>query len=441
VRAIPAQPASWSVINLDVPLVEDGALLLRFARGDVGGSPDGLMLVVNSEDSSVLPGTLEMLELSTDPLYAVFHFDESIGVDRMLFVSGSSSQSSVYGGVAETTDAFAGALPSMSLSVTAEVARSATKQLCCMRTLSTSPIGPITPPCLVTRAMQLPALQIDLGLDGTSPVNRQYLYRAALTSPELKQGAWSFATTAGFRASIASSVEADEYCYRVEAYRITDGELVTLAEACVPHTQGTLTEVGPDESTIMATLDVRGCTAPHPDLLQAWCDANREICGDPVSPASYHCMQAMFDAVCEDHPDSGKGLVDVVEDAIGGSGGSGGMNAAGQGASGGASGAGGNAGSAAGAGESGSAGAAAGMGGDDGQGVAGAAAAASAQADAHGCGSANENARGECRKSSSSGCSAAISEHGGRARASGRWLLLGFGLGVIAIRRRLRSRA
>lgn len=325
--AVPALPASWTLVNTDLPLVEDGVLLFHFDAGDYASDAVTLNPSVTDDLGTIMPGVVEMLEVSPD--YAIYRFDSTMPAGRTFSVSDTTA--SLWGSFTSTGPFVAGT-PEASVTATAGIRLETQEQVCCAGTTFLSPFGTPAPNCLVLRSQERVQLSVSATLTMNDSSSRQYLYRPVLTAPAEAPGAWRAASQTAIGWQLVSPSEADEYCVRFEAYRLLDGERIVIDERCVAHDLGELGEAGPDEAAIMTALDVRGCLIPPAPLQTAWCEVNGTACSDAASPSQTACTQANYDASCPDDAPNNGSLIDLVPDDLVGSAGAAGSATGGGGA-------------------------------------------------------------------------------------------------------------
>jgi hypothetical protein len=328
VNAVAARPASWQLVNADVPVVQDGVLLFRFDPGQINVGGVALAPMVTDSTGMVVPGSVEMLDIATG--FAVYRFDAALGSGTFMV---SDPASMLYNTPFTTTGPFVSDAPAAIIATTPGVQTQTLEQACCSGTTLISPFGPTAPACVVLRAAQYPQVFVTATLPANDSSSRQYLYRVVMTAPSEAEGAWrpaSEAAAVGW--SLATTDVGMEYCFRLEAHGLLDGETQVLDEQCVPRAQNTQGEVGPDEAAIAAALAVQGCLAPPAQLEAAWCEVNRSACTDPSDPSYSTCMQTSFDTICTDHPPSDDSLVDLVDMGASGTGAAGSNGGAGSGA-------------------------------------------------------------------------------------------------------------
>jgi hypothetical protein len=260
-----------------------------------------------------VPGTVELLTLDGALRYATFRFDSALSSEGTYSVDGlapSPAQSFVKGGPFVDTPLAPNVTGVEGIQLEPQDKR------CCVGT-QRALLPPGTAPCLAVVSLQVAQVSVGAGFALDDSSSRQYLYRATLTAPELIVSPyWLPAIEAAAHAwTLATKMPADELCYRVEAYRLSDGNQSVIAEGCAPAPAGALALTGPSEQDVAAALDVSACLTAPAGLTAAWCEVNRMACMDHAkqNPIRMDCDAAKFDTTCAAYPHSDKSLADLVE--------------------------------------------------------------------------------------------------------------------------------
>jgi hypothetical protein len=172
---------------------------------------------------------------------------------------------------------------------------------------------PAPPRCFALVSLHEAQVQVRARFAFDDSSSRQYMYRAALTKPELRQGSWLTANEAAVGATLVTDQPTDELCYRVEAARLTDGEQSVVAEGCVPASADLPRSTAPSDGEVAAVLDIAACPGPTQALRAAWCEVNRSACLDPNSASRKACDAIHFETLCAWYPASDRSLVELVE--------------------------------------------------------------------------------------------------------------------------------
>jgi hypothetical protein len=328
-HAIPARPSYWRFANGDAPIAQDGVFLFVLERTEQSTFLEPMIMLLDPMDGAVA-GVIELVTAEGESDMRIFRPSAALEMIEGSYTLLGDFEASPLTFQASTSPIAEG-MPLGAISVNQGVTLEVTQQSCC-RPPSVSIPG-ITGTCVSIRSRQRPHLQVVFTSGPTDSSARQFVYRAQLTENAQAEGTWRSATDAASGWLLTAAELAEEYCYRVEAHRLTDGEAFVLEEACVARTHGPLEEVGPDESMLRAQLGVQNCSDPSMPLAAAWCEVNRAACAEPANESA--CAVAPYAQLCAGFSSDGKTLVELVEEGIAGEqAGAGGANAGAGGAAG-----------------------------------------------------------------------------------------------------------
>jgi hypothetical protein len=300
--AVAVTPGAWIVGNAETPIPANGVVLLHYLPGTFATAP-------------VDEGFPELLDLRGVPIAStVERLSVSAPHKRVMRPAAPLEPGTTYS--VEPVQYFAVELNAGAPVTTFEPPRlSATLlgtptpgtravQRCCE--LDSAATGN----CLRVMQAQVPTLTIKTPIADDDSIARQFVYRALLTNPGERTPleSWLSASEIRYGWSLLAARPAEQYCYRIEAYRLTDGPRFTLVAACASRSLE-LTYATDEE--IRAALDIDGCALPPGELTQAWCEVNRATC----ATSSAACEAASYSATCAAFPPFGASLSELVASA------------------------------------------------------------------------------------------------------------------------------
>lgn len=305
--ALIVPPSGWTLANTDTPLVLDGVLLFRF-QNELGIAPP-LTPTVFDPQGAMVAGTVELiaLESNASATFGIFRPSEALTEPGQYQLQGVDQfQSFTFSVLDGFLDPDA---PPMNAIGTRTTQLIPLLELCCENAEHIE-VGE----CLALRSAQAPMIFLSLAESSLNLSSRQFLYKGTLTDPlEMAPSPnWLPKSDTAFGWALAPSEQADEYCFRVDALRLTDGEVFS-SEGCVPESIGELPDVLPSDDQVRSVLNVYNCPFAPPLLEQAWCEANHALCGDQANAIA--CQGTGYAARCVSHPPSHKSLSELAQEA------------------------------------------------------------------------------------------------------------------------------
>jgi hypothetical protein len=269
-------------VNADVPMAANGVLLFELRSSGLPVSSYTITVMLTESAGASVRGTVENLALTTTNRYRIFRPANSLTSGKSYVATALASGAGTSMLPFMATGAVPSGAPEVAFGEPAFAVNLRTvSQECCEYQAGAR--GP--QPCIVTEAQQQAMLTFKPTWSNPSAA-RQFLYRLVLTdpAPAIENTYWMPAQPAG-GITVVAEAEADEYCYRIEAFGLVDGARHVLTEACAPNALPPLERVSPTATDIRDALDIWRCGLPPTGFLESWCEQNRFTCTGTGSQA------------------------------------------------------------------------------------------------------------------------------------------------------------